>query len=115
MTVCNDGQGSHYLKMTNDPPENSCRPSVDVLFRSAGKAYPPKNILCVILTGMGSDGVKGVEALQNAGGGYCLAQSKKTCTVYGMSRSMIESGMNCEVLDLDEIGDRIIEIVYGKK
>jgi len=115
MTVCNNGKGSHYLKMNNDPPENSCRPSVDVLFRSACKAYPPKNTLCVILTGMGSDGVKGVRVLQSAGGGYCLTQSKETCTVYGMPRSMIEAGLGCEVLDLDEIGERIIEIVYGKK
>ena len=115
MTVCCNGKGSHYLKMNNDPPENSCRPSVDVLFRSACKAYPPKNILCVILTGMGSDGVKGVRVLQSSGGGYCLTQSKETCTVYGMPRSMIESGLVCEVQDLDKIGDRIIEITYGKK
>ncbi len=114
MTVYKNEDKSLFLKMNNDPPENSCRPSVDVLFRSSAKGYLPNHTLCVILTGMGSDGLEGVKFLRETGGGYCLTQSESSCTIYGMPRVVAEAGLGNEVVDLYNIANRIIEIVYGK-
>lgn len=114
MTVSKNEKNSLILKMNNKPPENSCRPSVDVLFKSAVNGYLPIHTLCVIMTGMGYDGLKGVKFLHDAGGGYCLTQSENSCTIYGMPRVIAEAGLNNEVIELDNIAERIIEIVHGK-
>ncbi len=110
MTVSKNESG-FYIKINEDPPENSCRPAVDVLYRSAAKYCNANQTLCVILTGMGSDGVKGVKVLKEAGGGYCITQSEDSCVVYGMPRSIVEAGLDSEVYDLDDISDRIVKIV----
>lgn len=114
MTVSKNEKNSLILKMNNKPPENSCRPSVDALFKSAVNGYLPIHTLCVIMTGMGYDGLKGVKFLHDAGGGYCLTQSENSCTIYGMPRVIAEAGLNNEVIELDNIAERIIEIVHGK-
>ena len=113
MTVHKSSDGSRYIKMNSDPPENSCRPSVDVLFRSAVNAFAPNRTLCVIMTGMGADGLEGVRNLKDAQGGYCITQSEETCIVYGMPRSIVEAGLHNEVIHLDNLPDRIVEIVHG--
>jgi two-component system, chemotaxis family, protein-glutamate methylesterase/glutaminase len=59
--------GSVRLALNQDPPENSCRPAVDVLFRSVAKTFGA-NVLAVVLTGMGSDGVRGCELIREQGG-----------------------------------------------
>jgi two-component system chemotaxis response regulator CheB len=110
MLLEKDGDGEPEIRVNDDPPENSCRPSADVLFRSLCSVYRPERVLCVVLTGMGSDGAKGVKALQDRGGGYCITQSEKSCVVYGMPRAVVEAGLVCEVLDLEEIAARIMEI-----
>ena len=110
MVVERGEDGDPLLRLNDAPPENSCRPSVDVLFRSLPAAYLPKRILCVVLTGMGADGVKGVMTLQEAQGGYCITQSEKSCVVYGMPRSVAEAGLTHEPLDLKDIGGRLKEM-----
>lgn len=110
MVVEKGGGGAPVLRLNDDPPENSCRPAVDKLFSSIHKAYRPQHTLCVILTGMGADGVKGVKALQDSQGGYCITQSEKSCVVYGMPRSIDEAGLLHEALDLKDIAGRITEI-----
>ncbi len=100
------------LSVNDNPPVKSCRPSVDVLFRSLlgmGKG----NILTVMLTGMGDDGVDGVRALSRHGS-YNLIQDEKTCVVYGMPRAVEEAQLAHEVLPLDQIAQRINEIVLGR-
>jgi two-component system, chemotaxis family, protein-glutamate methylesterase/glutaminase len=86
------------IQLTSDPPVNSCRPSVDVLFRSIAEAYDG-SILAVIMTGMGSDGTEGVRALKQKGC-YCLAQTEETCVVYGMPRAIVEAGLSDEKVPL---------------
>ncbi|MBF0621712.1 MAG: chemotaxis-specific protein-glutamate methyltransferase CheB [Magnetococcales bacterium] len=95
----------------NDGPKvNECRPAVDVLFMSVlGSGFEGK-ILSVILTGMGRDGANGVDALKRMGKTYSLTQSKETCVVYGMPRSVEEMGLSDEVLPLGRIGRRIVEL-----
>ncbi|MFQ5480661.1 MAG: chemotaxis-specific protein-glutamate methyltransferase CheB [Thermodesulfobacteriota bacterium] len=115
MAVAKGPDGRACITINDDAPENSCRPSVDVLFRSLAKVYRPERILCVILTGMGTDGVKGVRSLQEKGGGYCITESEKSCVVYGMPRSVAEAKLTHEPLDLKKIAERIIGICMHRK
>ncbi len=110
MTITKGKDGRPHIMMNDEAPENSCRPSVDVLFRSLTNAYRPERVLCVILTGMGADGVKGVRNLQTQDGGYCITQSEKSCVVYGMPRSIDEAKLTHEALDLKHIAKKITSI-----
>ncbi|HZJ57470.1 MAG TPA: chemotaxis-specific protein-glutamate methyltransferase CheB [Clostridia bacterium] len=102
------------ITLTTSPPVNGVRPAADVLFESVAEAYAGKRVLAVILTGMGSDGTRGVKALKEACQCYCITQSRETCVIYGMPRSVFEAGLSDEVVDLKDIGRRIIEINRGR-
>lgn len=102
--------GRLLASLNSDPPENSCRPSVDVLFRSVAETCGDQGVLSVIMTGMGSDGQKGVEALKGRKG-YVLTQSEATCVVYGMPKSVDDAGLSDESVGLDRLASRIQEIV----
>jgi len=79
------------LRITDDPPENSCRPAVDYLFRSVAEVYGGRSI-GVIMTGMGSDGTLGCRRLKHCGASI-IAQDEATCVVFGMPREPIEKGI----------------------
>ncbi len=85
------------LVITKGPPEEGCRSSVNVLFRSAATVYGGDTI-AIVLTGMGTDGTKGVEALKRAG-----ASVIATSTVWGMPRSAVNSGYADKVAPLPGI------------
>jgi two-component system chemotaxis response regulator CheB len=91
--------------LTDDPPENFCKPSVDVLFRSAAKAYG-EQVIGIVLTGMGSDGLAGSRAIV-AAGGMIIAQDAASSTVWGMPRSVVNDGLAHAVLSVDAIGPTI--------
>ena len=99
-----DGK-SRVVKLTDDPPENSCRPSVDYLFRSVADHYVGRST-AVIMTGMGNDGTKGLGVLKKAGA-ITIAQNAETCVVYGMPKEAIDSGAVDIVAPLDELADQI--------
>lgn len=101
------------IALNDDPPENSCRPSVDVLFRSLAEVYG-EHILAIIMTGMGNDGMQGVKAVKGKGG-YCLVQTDETCVVYGMPRAVAEAGLSNEMVPLDQIAHRLTATVLGKR
>jgi len=90
------------LAMNQDPPVNSCRPSVDVLFESAVPLFKPGEVVAVIMTGMGRDGADGCAALSK-GGAYVAIQSEETCTIFGMPKSVEDLGVTNAILDLREI------------
>lgn len=90
-------------------PENSCRPAVDVLFRSVADIYGP-HALAVLLTGMGQDGLRGCEAIR-ARGGRVLAQDEATSVVWGMPGFVAKAGLAEKVLPLPEISDEINRLV----
>ncbi|GIX41167.1 MAG: chemotaxis response regulator protein-glutamate methylesterase [Leptospiraceae bacterium] len=96
-----------YIKLTDDPPRNNCKPSVDYLFESLIDVYG-KNILAIIMTGMGNDGYKGIKKVYEMGG-YTIAQSPETCTVFGMPKKPIEENLVHEILTPDEIVNRLRE------
>jgi len=101
-----------YLEFSDAEPVNSFKPSVDVLFESAARAYSGR-VLCVVMTGMGSDGLAGAATVRVAGG-YCLAQDQASCAVYGMPRAVIEGGQADEVVSLGTLAARIEEIVAAR-
>jgi two-component system, chemotaxis family, protein-glutamate methylesterase/glutaminase len=84
------------------PEENSCRPSVDVLFRSVAKVYGG-SALAVVLTGMGEDGLRGCERISECGGSV-VVQDEASSVVWGMPGAVARAGLTEEVLPLDEIG-----------
>ncbi|WP_035235974.1 protein-glutamate methylesterase/protein-glutamine glutaminase [Desulfobacter vibrioformis] len=97
------------IKITDDPPENSCKPSADYLFRSIAQHYVGR-ATGVIMTGMGSDGTKGLVLMKN-NGSFIIAQDEKTCTVYGMPKEPTESGIVDVIAPLEKIADEIVKTV----
>ena len=97
------------IKITDDPPENSCKPSVDYLFRSIAQHYVGRST-GVIMTGMGSDGTKGLVQMKN-NGSTIIAQNEETCTVYGMPKEPVESGTAEIVVPLENIALEIVKTV----
>jgi two-component system, chemotaxis family, protein-glutamate methylesterase/glutaminase len=96
---------STHLKVDADKGESLYKPSVDVLTESAISAFG-KQILGVMLTGMGNDGAKEFIKLHKSGG-YNLVQDQASCVVYGMPRAVADGGAADELLPLDQIGSRI--------
>ena len=89
-------------RLTDDPPENSCRPAADVLFRSAARIWG-RGTLGVVLTGMGRDGLQGAQAIV-AAGGEVIAQDEFTSVVWGMPGEVVRAGLADAVLPLSQIG-----------
>ena len=85
------GRRSRTIHLHQGPPENSCRPAVDVLFRSVAECYGRAS-LAVVLTGMGKDGLLGCEAIVEAGG-RVLAQDEATSVVWGMPGAVAKAGL----------------------
>ncbi len=85
------------------PPVNGIRPTADALFESVANNLPPCGVLAVVLTGMGRDGEKGLRRIKARHSCFCLAQSAKTCVVYGMPRAVVEAGLADRILDLSQI------------
>jgi two-component system chemotaxis response regulator CheB len=114
MTVRTRGT-DFVLENNHDPPENGCRPSVDVLFRSAAQAYPTDSLVGVILTGMGNDGSPSLPNLKNKNA-YLIAQDEETSVVFGMPRAAAATGLLNKVAPIMHIPEAIIERVnIGKK
>lgn len=99
--------GANYMtELSQAPPVNRHRPSVDVLFRSAAN-YAGKNAVGVILTGMGKDGAAGMLEMKQAGA-YNLAQSEETCVVFGMPKEAIAVGAVDAAVALQDMAKQIL-------
>lgn len=95
------------IALDQGPQENSCRPAVDCLFRSAAEVWG-SSTLAVVLTGMGSDGLIGCEILRTKGS-YILAQDEPTSVVWGMPGFVARAGLADKVLPLSSIVPDILE------
>lgn len=104
-------KNSIYAVLNEQPPENGCRPSVDVLFRSAGSIYG-KNLLATILTGMGCDGAASLRALKRSGA-TIFAQDEASSVVWGMPGSAVATGVVDCVSSLDQLPLLISQCVTG--
>ncbi len=106
MTVCR-GNGKENIKLNQEQPENSCRPAVDVLFRSVNETYKGA-VIAVVLTGMGQDGKRGVEVLR-ANGAKVIAQDQKSSVVWGMPGAIVQAGLADSVVDLKNVVSEIVK------
>jgi len=97
------------LQLNQDPPENSCRPAVDVLFRSVAHVYGA-NTLALVMTGMGSDGARGAQRIQDAGG-EILVQDAASSVVWGMPGAVVQSGAADQICPLQEISQEVVRRV----
>jgi two-component system chemotaxis response regulator CheB len=95
------------VRLNKNPPENFCRPSVDPMLRSIAAAYGRRVMTC-ILTGMGSDGLKGGQAVV-ASGGTVIAQDEPSSVVWGMPGAVATAGVCSAVLPLPEIAPWIMK------
>lgn len=98
--------GKVRVALTDDPPENSCRPAADVLFRSAVNVYG-SGTLAVVLTGMGRDGLRGAEAVR-AVGGPVIAQSESSAVIASMPGAVAAAGLADAVVQLDQMAPELI-------
>lgn len=102
MMLERQGTSEVRFRLTQDPPENFCRPAVDPMMRSVAALYGPA-ALAIILTGMGQDGLLGCRHLSDAGG-TVIAQDKATSVVWGMPGAVANAGLCHEILPLEAIG-----------
>ncbi|MBN8890445.1 MAG: chemotaxis response regulator protein-glutamate methylesterase [Rhodospirillales bacterium 70-18] len=96
-------------RLTEDPPENFCRPSVDPMLRSAAVACAGR-VLVVMLTGMGHDGLAGTRTVV-AAGGAAVAQDEVTSVVWGMPGAIAQAGLCQHVLPLPAIGAKVLSLL----
>ncbi len=103
-------QDAVRIETNQEPPENSCRPSADVLFRSAAQVYG-SHVLGVVLTGMGQDGLRGAEKIREAGG-QIFVQDEASSVVWGMPGFIANAGLADKVLPLSQLGSEIVKSVW---
>ena len=112
MTVARKGT-EFVLGLNRDPQENSCRPAVDVLFRSVAQAYGA-NVLAVVLTGMGADGTRGSAEIREAGG-TVIVQDEASSVVWGMPGSIVAASLAHRIYPLGEIAPEVVRRVTMRR
>jgi two-component system chemotaxis response regulator CheB len=100
------GRG-YRARLTQSPPVHHCRPAVDVLFRSAAE-HAGARAVAVLLTGMGSDGARGLQALR-AVGARTLAEHEESCVVYGMPQAAVKLGAVDQIVPLQQMPQAILQ------
>ncbi len=104
--------GSVVIALDDGPLVNFCKPAVDPLFSSAAEVWGPK-VLALVLTGMGSDGLRGAQTIAAAGGSI-LAQDEASSVVWGMPGQVAHAGICSAVLPLNEIAPRLVRLFAGE-
>ena len=99
--------GQYYMGVVDGPPVNRHKPSVDVLFRSASECAG-RDVLGIILTGMGDDGARGMKMLHD-GGARTIAQNEETCVVFGMPKEAIKLQAVDDILPLEGVARAILQ------
>jgi two-component system chemotaxis response regulator CheB len=99
--------GSYRTRLVQSPPVHYCRPAVDLLFRSAAE-LAGKHTLAVLLTGMGSDGALGMQAVRRAGG-INLAEHEDSCVIYGMPRAAVQLGVVDKSVPIERMPQAVME------
>jgi two-component system chemotaxis response regulator CheB len=100
------------LRLGEDPPINSCRPSVDALFISAARTQRER-VIGILLTGMGTDGAEGAQEVREHQG-HVIVQDEESCVVFGMPRAAIERGAANAILPLTDIPEALVSLVMSR-
>lgn len=109
MEAVEDVDGRLKVELNKKAEFHGLRPSIDATMTSVADVADG-TLVAVVLSGMGSDGARGVEAMKEAGA-VTVAQNEETCSVFGMPRRAIETGCVDDVLPYDEIAERVAEAV----
>jgi two-component system chemotaxis response regulator CheB len=112
MVLGKDGRAV-WLVLNQDPPENACRPAVDVMLRSVASVYADRTLV-VILTGMGQDGLRGCEHVRERGG-QVFAQDEETSVVWGMPGFVARNGLANRVVALPMMAKAILDAVVSSR
>ncbi len=99
--------GRSTIRYTDEPPREGVRPCANYMYESL-KTSTYSQIVCVVLTGMGADGTKGIVNLETAKKIHVIAQDEATSTVYGMPKSIAATGLVNQVVGLDDVAQEII-------
>lgn len=110
MRLIEKGRQEHTLSVTVEAARNGLKPCADIMYESLMETSFDE-ITCVVMTGMGADGTKGILQLEQTNKIYVIAQDEPTCTVYGMPKAVAESGAVDEVVALKKIAGAITEHV----
>lgn len=108
MTIEREGN-KKVVKLNQNPPIGGHRPAVDPMMESVAKAYGERTV-GVILTGMGHDGAKGIQAIKQQRG-YTIAEDQSTAVVFGMPKSAIELGVVDKIAPLSAIASEIVKVI----
>lgn len=111
MELCRSG-ANYHVRLNDLPPVNRHRPSVDMLLSSVARAAG-KNAVGAILTGMGYDGARGLLELHQTGA-RTLAQSEKSCVIYGMPREAVALNAVSDIVDLDQMAAALLKNIVGQ-
>lgn len=103
--------GEHFLCVSDGPPVNFCRPSVDIMFTSLAEAYGPA-LTATVLTGMGRDGLIGAQTVKRLGG-RVIVQDQATSVVWGMPGAIAKAGVADAILPLAQIGGALAGAAQG--
>lgn len=110
MRLIEKGKNEHSLSVTVEAARNGLKPCADIMYESLMKSSYDE-ITCVVMTGMGADGTKGILQLEQTNKIYVIAQDEPSCTVYGMPKAIAEAGAVDEVVGLRGIADAITKHV----
>jgi len=99
--------GNCVIHYTSQPPREGVRPCANYMYESL-RETPYKEILCVVLTGMGADGTKGIASLKEKKKIHVIAQEESTCAVYGMPKSVVNADLADQIIPIDQIAREII-------
>jgi two-component system chemotaxis response regulator CheB len=113
MEIGRTGAESVQIRLHQKLPVNYCRPSVDLLFKSAAVIYGP-GTLAVVLTGMGTDGLAGARQVHEAGG-TVLAQDQESSAVWGMPGRVTQAGIACATLPLMSLGEELTRRAWRRR
>ncbi|MDD2540411.1 MAG: CheB methylesterase domain-containing protein [Desulfuromonadaceae bacterium] len=107
-------EGNSRIILEEGPRVNFVQPSADVAMKSLLRPLKQRQIIGVVLTGMGKDGAEGIQHIK-ALGGITIAQDKKSSAIYGMPKAASDTGAVDFVLSLDKIGCKLVELLAGSE
>lgn len=110
LRIVKDRNGNHLIRLYEEPARHGLNPCADIMYESLTETDYDE-ILCVVLTGMGSDGTAGISELKKKKNIHVIAQDSKSSIVYGMPKMVIEAGLADEIVSLDDVADAIIKNV----
>lgn len=114
LKIRRDTAGQHRVELGDEPPVGRLKPCANITYESLRQcAYD--EVTCVVLTGMGEDGTRGILSLAHDVPVYIIAQDRESCVVYGMPRAIAETGLTDEVVPLEQVAKSILKNVGVKK